>query len=85
MLRSCWRPGAVQAQTVDPSASTASQEASTVDEIVVTAQRRSERLSDVPIAVSAYGSETIKEARITTVAEIAARTPNFTNTLRQRR
>lgn len=72
--------GAVQAQTVDPSASTASQEASTVDEIVVTAQRRSERLSDVPIAVSAYGSETIKEARITTVAEIAARTPNFTNT-----
>jgi iron complex outermembrane recepter protein len=72
--------GAVQAQSVQPTTDAPAQEASTVDEIIVTAQRRSERLADVPIAVSAYGAETIKDARITTVGEVAARTPNFTNT-----
>lgn len=72
--------GAVQAQSAEPTTDATAQEASTVDEIIVTAQRRSERLADVPIAVSAYGAETIEDARITTVGEIAARTPNFTNT-----
>ncbi|RYY12291.1 MAG: TonB-dependent receptor, partial [Alphaproteobacteria bacterium] len=33
-------------------------------DIIVTAQKRSERLQDVPIAVSAFSGETLKEQRI---------------------
>jgi len=34
-----------------------------LDEIVVTAQKKSESLQDVPIAVTAFNSELLQEAR----------------------
>ena len=75
------------AQTADSSqaadgdqATAAAKENDGITDIVVTAQRRSERLSNVPIAVSAFSAETLADARISNVNDIASRTPSFTET-----
>jgi iron complex outermembrane receptor protein len=52
-------------------------QASTVDEIVVTAQRRSERLQDVPVTVTAFGAAQIEESHIVGVQDIVTRTPGL--------
>ncbi len=49
----------------------------TVDEIVVTAQRRSERLQDVPVTVTAFGAAQIEESHIVGVQDIITRTPGL--------
>lgn len=48
----------------------AAAEADVVDEIVVTAQRRTERVQDVPIAVSVLGGETLSPGRIATAEDL---------------
>lgn len=48
-----------------------------VDEVVVTAQRRSERLQDVPVTVTAFGAEQVEEARIREIDDVATRTPGL--------
>lgn len=49
-------------------------------DIVVTARKVSERLQDIPIAITAFGEEDIKAARIERLADLAKLTPglNFT-------
>ena len=49
-----------------------------VPEIVVTATRRETLLQDVPIAVTAFGDETIQALSAETVGELADFTPNLT-------
>jgi len=49
-----------------------------LDELVVTARKRSENLQDVPIAITAFGGPTIEKARIADMADIAALTPGLT-------
>lgn len=49
---------------------------STVGELVVTAQRREEALQDVPIAVSAFSGEGLKEQRIDTGQDLLFAVPN---------
>lgn len=51
-----------------------------VEEIIVTAQRRSESLQDVPISITAVTSAMISDSAIRGVDEIAGRTPGFTMT-----
>lgn len=51
-----------------------------IADIVVTAQRRSESLSTVPISVTAINGETLREARIQSLFDVALRTPNFSQT-----
>lgn len=46
-------------------------------EIVVTAQRKAESLQDVPISVQAFGSRTLQERGIATVADLARVVPGF--------
>jgi iron complex outermembrane recepter protein len=46
-------------------------------DIVVTARKREERLQDVPIAVTAYGTEEIKAQRIEKLADVAKLTPGL--------
>lgn len=46
-------------------------------EIIVTAQRRSEALQDVPIAVSAFSEEALKAARLDSAANLALQVPNL--------
>src|ERR1700730_4375320 len=46
-----------------------------LDEIVVTAQRRSQSVHDIGIAISAYSSETLKDKGISSSAELGRITP----------
>jgi iron complex outermembrane receptor protein len=48
-----------------------------VTEIVVTAQRRSERLIDVPAAVSVLGADMLARASVTNTADLAQLTPGL--------
>jgi iron complex outermembrane receptor protein len=50
--------------------------AQTLEEIVVTAQRREENIQDVPIAISAFTGEALEVKALTQVAEVADYTPN---------
>jgi iron complex outermembrane receptor protein len=49
----------------------------TVDEVVVTAQKREERLQDVPVSATVIGQERIDSAQIANGSEIARLTPNL--------
>jgi iron complex outermembrane recepter protein len=51
-----------------------------IEAVVVTAQRVEQNLQDVPIAVSAYGEETLWVNRMNAMVDIAQRTPSFTAT-----
>lgn len=53
------------------------QEASSTDEIYVTAQKRSQRLQDVPISVDAVDAKTIEDRQIVQTSELARIVPNF--------
>lgn len=55
----------------------ASGEAS-VDQILITARRREEKLQEVPITVSAVSGQTLKAERLDRVADYAAKIANFT-------
>lgn len=48
------------------------------DEIVVTARKRAETLQTVPLAIAAFTTETIENAGIDNVEDIASLTPGFT-------
>ncbi len=60
----------VMAQTTGDSAQ--------IEEIVVTAQRREERLQDVPIAVTAANAEGLAVARVDNIVNIRAISPSIT-------
>jgi len=74
-------PTLVQAQVTDgaPSASEEAVPAPNAGgtEIVVTAQRREERLVDVPISVSAVDQDALDRAQVRTVTDIATVVPNI--------
>jgi iron complex outermembrane receptor protein len=57
-----------------PPASTGTE----VDEIVVTARRREERLVDVPIAVSAYSASQLEQRGAPDITALQQTTPNLT-------
>jgi iron complex outermembrane receptor protein len=74
----------VLAQTAAPPAAASApapsaKETTTLDDIIVTATRRSERLQDVPIAVSAINEKAIQSRKIDNFAEVVkiAPGPNF--------
>ena len=56
------------------------QDEATVDEIVVTAQKRSQRLQDVPLAVSVLSEETLSASQVTGTAGLANLVPSLTYT-----
>ncbi|RYG12629.1 MAG: TonB-dependent receptor, partial [Caulobacteraceae bacterium] len=51
-----------------------------LDEIIVTAQRREQSLQDVPIAITAFNAETLERTAATGIADIAAKAPGVTLT-----
>lgn len=61
----------------EPETSGAAPEASGESEIIVTAQRRDQRLLDVPISVSAFGGEQLETRGITSSADLAQVTPGL--------
>ncbi len=46
-------------------------------EIVVTAQRRAERLQDVPVTITAFGAEAIETKRMQAISDVAGLTPGL--------
>lgn len=61
--------GVAQAQDVEP--------ADGIGEIVVTAQRREQKLQDVPIAVSAFGAQDLQTRQITRTIDLLTFVPNL--------
>jgi iron complex outermembrane receptor protein len=62
----------------DQTSTQASEDQQGVREIIVTAQRREENLQRVPISVSAFGAEDIKEKGLTDVSRLEGLVPGFT-------
>ena len=50
-----------------------------IEEIVVTAQKREESINDVPIAISAYTGEQIRDLGITDTRDLSALIPGFSH------
>lgn len=48
-----------------------------LEEVIVTAQKKSENLQDVAIAVSAFSEETLRNASINNIIDVTAMTPGF--------
>ncbi len=71
-------------QTTSPSATQADTSANSAatSDIIITAQRQSQRLQDVPIAVSAFGSAELEKQQIKTTSDLQLTLPNvsFTKT-----
>ena len=72
-------PVAAQTQATTPAADqpAATDEASGLAEIVVTAEKRSVNLQDVPLAISAYTADARQLAGITTLQDVANFTPGL--------
>lgn len=49
-----------------------------LEEVVVTAQKREERLQDVPVAVTAYSEAALRESGARNTADVLSMTPNVT-------
>ena len=70
--------GAAGAQAQATSAQPAAETISPEGDIVVTAQRRSEHLRDVPIQVNAFSSQTLQDAGVRNVQDAISLVPNMT-------
>lgn len=74
-------PAMAQNQAANPATQAAPQSASdveNVDEIIVTAQFRSQKLQDTPLAISAFSAASLEARGQTSVSEIAQQAPNVT-------
>lgn len=71
-------PGIATAQAPQPQSETGKvvEQVSDAD-IVVTAQRRSERLQDIPASISAIDSNALKAAGVLDISNVAPRVPGF--------
>jgi len=68
----------VRAQNTDQHAATEAQQSPrAIEEIVVTARKREERLLDVPLSVQAFSGQTLAENRIDNVEDLIGKVPNL--------
>lgn len=65
------------AQAQEEPAQSADTETAIIEDIVVTAQRRSEGLQNVPIAITALSGDTLQEAGVSSVGELVQLTPSL--------
>ena len=56
------------------------QTSTTLDDVIVTAQRREQSLQDVPIAITAFNAETLERTNATGIQDIAGKAPGVTLT-----
>ena len=54
-------------------------QAGVLEEIVVVARKRQESLQDTPVAVSAFGTEQLRQAQIENIADLAQQVPGLSN------
>ncbi len=60
----------------DPDPVAAEEDSNQVADIIVTAQRREQRLQDVPVSVSAFSSESLEAQAVQNLTDLNAKTPN---------
>src|SRR5579862_7168638 len=73
-----------RAQSPAPQApDTAAGGAQDLPEVIVTAQKRSERLTDVPVSISALSADQLAQQDVTTPADLEKIVPGFTYRLSQ--
>src|SRR5882757_3204422 len=71
-------PPVAARQSVASSPAKTQNDTTTIPEIIVTAQRRSENLQDVPIAVTAATAETLEARGVTSTRDVLAAVPSIT-------
>lgn len=64
-------------QSDAPPADTAAEQATNLDAVTVTARRRNESIQDVPVAVSAFGEEALKDLQATNIDGLQGAVPNM--------
>jgi outer membrane receptor protein involved in Fe transport len=84
----CLAAGMAAAQETTPSTTTPPAAGSTatqgkLEEVIVTAQKRTERLLDVPVAITAVQSETLTQENMVSIIDYFARIPNLQYNCRQ--
>ena len=70
-------PGAAMAESAAPAPAEAVAQPGAAPDIVVTAQRREQKLKDVGIAITVLDRETIKNLNITTATDVVRAIPNL--------
>ena len=71
---------ALTAGMISAAGAAFAQEPAQVEEVIVTAQRVRENVQQVPVAVTAFGAERLKEGNVESLIDLAQRTPGFTAT-----
>jgi len=64
-----------------PAPTRAADQAPVIEELVVTAQKREERLRDVPMSIAAFGDEMLESAGIQTVGDLPTVAPGVTGSI----
>src|SRR5262245_39531481 len=65
------------AQTQNQTQPSAADTDTTIEDIVVTAERRSEGMQNVPIPITAISGDTLQEAGVTSVGELVQLAPSL--------
>jgi iron complex outermembrane receptor protein len=73
---------AIPAYAQAPAAPTDTREVGQVEEIVVTARRREERLQDVPISITVFNQQQLTDRNIVNAGDLATYTPSLTSNSR---
>ncbi|MBU1377051.1 MAG: TonB-dependent receptor [Alphaproteobacteria bacterium] len=73
----CSGHAAAQASGHAPEAPAARDATTQIEEVLVTASRRSESIREVPTAISAYGQERLKDAHIASLNDLTRISPNL--------
>ncbi|HKX89194.1 MAG TPA: TonB-dependent receptor plug domain-containing protein, partial [Sphingopyxis sp.] len=68
---------AAMAQEAEATDAPAAQEETYPGEILVTAQRREERIQDIPVAITAFGGDQLERTGVMSIENIAPRVPSF--------
>jgi iron complex outermembrane receptor protein len=70
-------PHTAAAATADAASDAGPAPSQTLEEVVVTAQRRAERIVDVPLAISAASGEDLKKGNVTNMRDLTATFPGL--------
>lgn len=70
-------PAMAQSSAAEPASVSDEAQSAASGEIVVTAQKRSERLQDVPIAITALASKTLEDRRVLDIVDLSNVTPGL--------
>lgn len=77
LLASCSFSLAVLPALAHAQAAPSAGQSATIEELVVTAQKREERLIDVPVTVTSVGSEQLQRQNITSLGDLSRAVPAF--------